>query len=72
MLKKEYPNWSIFAQNLEEKQLTYKIVYPGNSHYGFIYFGIKKKDDMTGIKDISFDVKNIRTNEIVTILTVRK
>ena len=61
---------AVVAQNLEEKKLTHKIVYPGSTHYGFLYFRIEGRDNAQNITRMVFDAKNIRTNEMTTITTV--
>lgn len=72
VVEQHYVNLAIIARNMEEKKLVDKIVYPGNSHYGFVYFRIEIEDDAVLIKDISFDAKNIRTNEMITITAIKK
>lgn len=65
-------NIDIVVRNLEEKYLTDKIVYPGSSHHGFIYFKIDKKEYIANIVGISLEAQNIRTKEIITIMAVTK
>ena len=72
IIEQHYVNLAIIARNMEEKKLVDKIVYPSSSHYGFVYFRIEKEDDMVSIKEISFDIKNIRTNEMITLTAIKK
>lgn len=67
-----YRNLAIIARNMEEKKLTDRIVYPGSTHHGFIYFRIEGRDDAAQIRRMSFATKNIRTNAIRTIAAVAK
>lgn len=63
-------NMATIARNMEEKQLTPKIVYPGSTHQGFLYFKIGGRDAAAQIGSISFAAKNIRTNAVTTVVAV--
>jgi hypothetical protein len=55
-------------ENIEKTQLLDKTVYRGRSNSGFLYFQLKKKEDLDNVVDFYLNMKNIRTNEIVSFL----
>jgi hypothetical protein len=67
-----YINLVSKKQNLAEKQLVDKIVYPGSSHNGFIYFKINQKEYIHNIGGLLLAAKNIRTNEMINIVVDMK
>ena len=71
-LETHYTNLAIIARNLQEKRLVDKIVYPGSAHHGFMYYKVESSADAARIRSISFDARNVRTDEIVTMTTVMR
>jgi hypothetical protein len=55
-------------RNIEETQLLDKTIYQGGSHSGFLYFPFKDKKDINRVAGFSLNMKNIRTNEIVSFV----
>jgi hypothetical protein len=54
------------TQNMKRKELSDRTIYPGESHNGFIYIQVDKKEMIDVIESISLNAKNTRTGEILT------
>jgi len=65
-------NESTILRNMDEKKFVDKIVYPGGLNVGFLYFKLKKKEDIGNIETVILPVQNIRNNEIKSIIVKMK
>jgi hypothetical protein len=52
---------------IEEKQMPNKTIYRGGIQSGFLYFKLGKKEDVSKIQGINFNMRNLRSSEIVSI-----
>ena len=55
-------------RNIEETQLLDKTLYQGGSHSGFLYFQLKRKEDVDSVAGIYLSMKNIRSKEIISFI----
>jgi hypothetical protein len=55
-------------RNIEENQFLEKTIYQGGSHSGFLYFQLKRKEDVNNIASFYLSMENIRTKEILPFI----
>ena len=61
--EREVLNEGKIARNLEDKMIMGKPVYPGDSLYGFLYFKLGSKEEITNISHLQVHLNNIRTRQ---------
>ena len=59
-------NETAIINNMRDKRLYEKTVYPGSVHSGFLYFRLTGRDKVKDIAGLSLSLRNVRTREIVT------
>jgi hypothetical protein len=58
----------IIMQNMSKKELLDKTIFPGDLHYGFLYFKLKDMEAIKKAKIIQLKAKNPRSEEEVTFI----
>ena len=61
-------NENAIRRNLEQKQMVLKTLYPGDIHNGFLYFRISKKEDIENVQGVNINLKNLRTDQVLTFI----
>jgi len=59
-------NETAIINNMRDKRLYEKTVYPGSVHSGFLYFRLTGRDKVKDIMRLSLSLKNLKTGEIMT------
>jgi hypothetical protein len=63
----------IINENLKRKALTDRTLFPGESHFGFVYFKVADREDAQQIAEIIVRAKNIQSEkEIIYVFRISK
>jgi hypothetical protein len=57
----------LIRDNLEDKRLVSRTLYPGSTQAGFLYFKLDNEADIRRVHGIRINMKNVRSDEVLSL-----